>query len=118
MEQGSLFGQALFEEFERHDQRVLLAAIQIDQWTHKVVPVADEAEHGNRQQRWPYQRQHNMPVNLEGVRPVYAGSLLNLLGQGQKELAQEEDVGWSPGEPGAEGHGVVGVDQLQLAPEN
>src|SRR5215204_4114022 len=59
-----------------------------------------------------------MPVNLECVRSVDAGSLLNLLGQGQKELAQEKDVGWSPGEPGAEGHGVVGVDQLQLAPED
>ena len=57
-----------------------------------------------------------MPVNLECVRSVDAGSLLNLLGQGQKELAQEKDVGGTPGEPGTEGHRVVSVDQLQLTP--
>src|SRR5215208_7427142 len=59
-----------------------------------------------------------MPENLECVRSVQTGSLLNLLGQGQKELAQEKDVGRPPGEPGAESHWIVGVDESKLAPQD
>src|ERR671925_2210390 len=59
-----------------------------------------------------------MPVDLERICPIDAGSLLNLSGQAQEELAQKKDVGWTPSEPCAKGHRIVGVDQLQFTPQD
>src|SRR5581483_11845092 len=79
------------KEAQADRQGEMLRAVEIDQRSQKVVPVADEGEDRDGHEDRFAERQQNVPVDSEGGAAVYPGGFVQFARQGQIELAEQED---------------------------
>ena len=82
----------LDEVLHTERQREILLGVQVDERAEEVIPRPDEAEDSHCCEGGPRHWQHNAEEDRQFVRAVNAGGVRDLLGNSQKELAQEEDI--------------------------
>src|SRR5215212_10634490 len=91
-EQSEVRGVLAAEEVYGQGHRVVVDAVQEDQWPEEVVPLEQEREDAEGRQGRSYKREYDPPVDRPAIGAVHYRRLLQVHGEALDELPEQEDT--------------------------